>query len=181
MISKTKVGGRLTRLTLATALGTWFLAVSPGIAEDAQATRTGYSPNQAKIKKTKPSTKFSGSGTLGYGAPGLHPGFQGFGLGYHLGYGYGGNGLGVGANGGYPLYGGPGYPHPSPTLRRVGGITPFCYFGGPGYPSPDHPNIYGPVSPLSPDQPVVTFERDPVTPISDSGYGAFDGTLPNPQ
>ncbi len=49
-------------------------------------------------------------GELGYGPPGLHPGFYGFGLSYHPGYGYGGNALGVGACGGNPLYGGPGYP-----------------------------------------------------------------------
>ena len=49
-------------------------------------------------------------GTLGYGPPGEHPGFFGFGLSFHPGYGYGGNGLGVGAYGGYPCYGGPGYP-----------------------------------------------------------------------
>ena len=48
-------------------------------------------------------------GELGYGPPGLHPGFYGFGLSFHPGYGYGGNALGVGAYGGYPHYGGPGY------------------------------------------------------------------------
>lgn len=48
--------------------------------------------------------------TLSYGPPGLHPGFYGFGLSFHPGYGYGGNALGVGALGGYPCYGGPGYP-----------------------------------------------------------------------
>jgi hypothetical protein len=47
---------------------------------------------------------------LGYGPPGLHPGFYGFGLSFRPGYGYGGNALGVGAYGGYPCYGGPGYP-----------------------------------------------------------------------
>src|SRR5512135_3687906 len=69
-------------------------------------------------------------GTLGYGKPGLYPGFQGFGLGYHRGYGYGGDALGVGAGGGYPFYGGPGYCHPWPALRRIGGITPFPFYGG---------------------------------------------------
>ena len=49
-------------------------------------------------------------GPLGYGPPGAHPGFYGFGLSFHPGYGYGGNGLGVGIDGGYPCYGGPGYP-----------------------------------------------------------------------
>jgi hypothetical protein len=48
-------------------------------------------------------------GSLSY-CPGIYPGFQGFGLSFHLGYGYGGYGLGTGAFGGYPNYGGPGYP-----------------------------------------------------------------------
>src|SRR5262245_53512917 len=56
-------------------------------------------------------------------------GFYGFGLGYHLGYGYGGSALGVNPDGGYLFYGGPGYPHCWPTLRRCGPITPFPYFG----------------------------------------------------
>ncbi len=67
-------------------------------------------------------------GTLGYGPPGLHPGFYGFGLAYHPGYGYGGNGLGVGTQGGYPCYGGPGYPFkygyprftPTPFYEGIG-------------------------------------------------------------
>jgi PDZ domain len=68
------------------------------------------------------------NGTLGYGPPGLHPGFYGFGLAFHSGYGYGGNGLGVGTQGGYPCYGGPGYPFrygypiftPSPFFEGIG-------------------------------------------------------------
>ena len=118
-----------------------------------------------------------GYGTLGYGGPGLYPGFQGFGLGYHPGYGYGGDALGVGAEGGYPFYGGPGYPHPWPRLRRIGGITPFPYYGGPGFPSPDHPNDYGGVGPLVADQPVVRIGSDGYDP----GYGPFTGVLPYPE
>jgi hypothetical protein len=63
-----------------------------------------------------------GYGTLGWADPGLYPGFYGFGMGFHRGYGYGGYGLGVGAGGGDPFYGGPGYP--------CGGQP---YDGGPGY------------------------------------------------
>jgi hypothetical protein len=123
-----------------------------------------------------------GVGTLGYGPPGLHPGFQGFGLGYHPGYGYGGNALGVGAEGGYPFYGGPGYPRCDPPLRRIGGINPFPYFGGPGYPTPDHPNFYGGVGgPLVPDQPVITIESDPNLPFSASHYGDYTGSVPDPE
>jgi hypothetical protein len=106
------------------------------------------------------------------------PGFQGFGLGYHLGYGYGGNALGVGADGGYPLYGGPGYPHPWPTLRRHGGITPFPHYIGPGGPTPGHPNYFGGVGPLAPDQPVIVVEDDP---RYTGGYGGFSGMVPYPE
>lgn len=114
-------------------------------------------------------------GTLGYGPPGLFPGVPGFGLGYHLGYGYGGRGLGTGAEGGYPCYGGPGYPHCEPVLRRCGGITPFCYYAGPGNPTPEQPNYYGAVGPLVGDQPVITVGSDVDYP---SHYGQFTGTLP---
>ena len=86
---------------------------------------------------------------------------QGFSLGYHPGYGYGRGALGVGAEGGYPFYGGPGYPHPWPCLRRIGGIVPFPYYGGPGYPIPGHPNYFGEFGPLSPDRPVVTVATEP--------------------
>jgi hypothetical protein len=168
-------------MALVTGLGYCFLAVSPGIADEPSTPCVGSPSKRDKVKKDRAVARGAGGGTLGYGAPGLHPGFQGFGLGYHLGYGYGGQGLGVGADGGYPLYGGPGYPHPSPTLRRIGGISPFCYFGGPGYPTPENPNFFGGVGPLSPDQPVVTLENDPSMPVSDLGYGAFEGTIPYPE
>jgi hypothetical protein len=117
-------------------------------------------------------------GTLGYGKPGIYPGFQGFGLGYFLGYGYGGVGLGVGAEGGYPFYGGPGYPHPWPRLRRIGGINPFPYFGGPGYPTPDCPNYFGGVGPLVADPPVIEIEGEPGEAGYASGYGYFTGSYP---
>jgi membrane-associated protease RseP (regulator of RpoE activity) len=117
----------------------------------------------------------SASGTLGYGAPGLYPGFQGFGLGYHRGYGYGGDALGVGAEGGYPFYGGPGYPHPWPCLRRCGRINPFPYYGGPGFPSADCPHYFGAVGPLVADQPVITIGSDF---DQSGGYGMFTGVLP---
>ena len=118
-------------------------------------------------------------GTLGYGPPGLQPGFQGFGLGYHLGYGYGGDALGVGADGGYPFYGGPGYPHCAPQLRRIGGMVPFPYFGGPGYPTPDHPNFFGEFGPLVADQPVVSIVTEEGLPVGATDYGSFTGAVPN--
>jgi hypothetical protein len=83
-----------------------------------------------------------GLGTHGYATSGngdfaVLPGFAGFGLSFHLGYGYGGHGLGVGAEGGYPYYGGPGYPHggyfyPGPMFAGEGLFGP--YTGPPSYP-----------------------------------------------
>jgi hypothetical protein len=123
---------------------------------------------------------FSGSSAMADGGPGLYPGFQGFGLGYHPGYGYGGAALGVGAFGGYPFYGGPGYPFAEPRLRRIGGIVPFPYYGGPGYPSPGNPNYFGGVGPLVADQPIVTIGSDLNDPGDASSYGPFTGALPYP-
>lgn len=90
-------------------------------------------------------------GTLSYGPPGLHPGFYGFGLSFHPGYGYGGNALGVGALGGYPCYGGPGY-----ALHY-------------GYPKFAYPYYEG-IGQLYYDQPVVT------TDLIDAGdFGTYTG------
>jgi hypothetical protein len=86
----------------------------------------------------------SNCGILGSKLLGPGPGYQGFGLNFHPGYGYGGAALGVGPEGGYPFYGGPGYPHAEPRLRRFPllHIVPFPYFGGPGYPTPECPNFF---------------------------------------
>ena len=100
-------------------------------------------------------------------------GYQGFGLRYHLGYGYGGDAIGTGPNGGYPFYGGPGYLHPGPQLRRFGPEQPFSYFGGPGAACP---NVFGPVGPLA-VRDEVARERD--TP--NVGFGAYTGALPYPE
>jgi hypothetical protein len=123
---------------------------------------------------------FSESLAMADGGPGPSPGFQGFGLGYHPGYGYGGDALGVGPGGGYPFYGGPGYPCVEPRLRRLGRIVPFPYFGGPGHPTPDHPNYFGGVGPLVADPPVVTIEGDLNGPGPACGYGPFTGAIPYP-
>lgn len=97
-----------------------------------------------------------GLGTLGYGPPGLHPGFQGFGLGYRLGHGYGGKGLGVGAFGGYPRY------------------------GGPGYPTADPRTVFQPVGPLSPTQDVARI-IDPGGNRTPLNFGGYTGVLPYPE
>jgi membrane-associated protease RseP (regulator of RpoE activity) len=119
------------------------------------------------------------AGTLGYGPPGIYSGFQGFSLKYHLGYGYGKGALGAGAEGGYPFYGGPGYPHAAPCLRRCGHEQPFAYYGSPGFPTPEQPNFYGVVGPLIGDQPVITSGSSEPGPGGD--YGCFTGVLPYPE
>ena len=173
---KTPVTAKPIGVALALALLMGSLRVLPATGEDGAAT-TPRSPNKTLdglIRHRRPASQ----GTLGYGPPGLHPGFQGFGLGYLRGAGYGGEALGVGAEGGYPLYGGPGYPHRAPDLRRIGGIAPFCYYGGPGGPSPGHPNFFGGVGPLSPDTPIVTIPSD--SPLA-GDYGPYSGMLPYPE
>jgi PDZ domain len=171
---RTPVHGKAASRGIGVALALWALAGSMASGDDGPAVATQKNPKWGKhFLKRKPTTQ----GTLGYGPPGLHPGFQGFGLGYHPGYGYGGDALGVGAEGGYPFYGGPGYPHPAPCLRRLGPIIPFAYNGGPGGPSPEQSNFFGGVGPLAPDQPVVTFENDPGM----LDYGCFTGSIPYPE
>jgi len=114
-----------------------------------------------------------GLGDLGYGPPGLQPGFAGFGLGFHRGYGYGGDGLGVGAHGGYPYYGGPGYPHGDPRLRRFGANRPFLYYDGPGDSCYGPTQRYAPTGPLAVDQPVVKVDD-----AYAQDYGSFSGAIP---
>ena len=118
-----------------------------------------------------------GYGTLGYGGYSLYPGFHGFGLSYHLGYGYGGRALGVGAAGGYPFYGGPGYLHDAPPLRRFGHIAPFAYYSGPGYPySFTHPG------PLAVDRPLaLSGDAYGQGYPYDVGFGPFTGAIPYPE
>lgn len=175
---KTKVNGKSAPRAMVLALGIAILPGSTSLGDDGPGVAAQKVEKSGKIfPKKRPTTQ----GTLGYGPPGLHPGFQGFGLGYHPGYGYGGAALGVGAEGGYPFYGGPGYPHPAPPLRRIGPVAPFAFFGGPGGPTPTCPNFFGGVGPLAPDQPVVRFLGE--TPESGyaGGYGEFNGSIPYPE
>jgi hypothetical protein len=182
MRSLVRGGGRLRRIVLATGLGAWAWVVPASVyGADGGPAGAGLCPTCHKPLAGRHKHPGPGDGTLGYGKPGLYPGFQGFGLGYHPGYGYGGAALGVGADGGYPFYGGPGYPHPWPALRRFGSINPFPYYGGPGGPSPGHPNYFGGVGPLAPDQPVVVVEREPRDPAYTDGYGGFTGMVPYPE
>ena len=173
----------LSRTTLALVAGAWL--VSGSAAHGFQGPPNYPAEPRAKARaggKAKPLQNPKTCGTLGYGPPGPQPGFQGFGLRYGLNYGYGGGkALGVGAEGGYPFYGGPGYPHPAPTLNRLSGITAFPYFGGPGGPTPTCPNYYAETGPLVPDQPVVQFEAGPNDADPATAYGAFTGVLNYPE
>lgn len=181
MILLIRGGDRSPLLALAAVLGVWVFSVSSGTAGGGETAGAGLCPYGHKAGTCHHDQAIPASGTLGYGKPGLHPGFQGFGLGYHLGYGYGGDALGVGADGGYPFYGGPGYPHPWPTLRRIGGITPFPYEGGPGHPVAGCPNFFGGVGPLAADRPVVKVESGSRGLDSESNYGGFTGMIPYPE
>ena len=181
MISVVRGGGRLCRAALAAGFAAWVISASPCNADDGAPAGAAICSTCNKTHDAYRKHPGPGVGTLGYGSPGLYPGFQGFGLGYHLGYGYGGDGLGVGADGGYPFYSGPGYPHEWPRLRRIGGITPFPFYGGPGGPTPSCPNYFGCVGPLVPDRPVIVVEPQPGEADYAHGYGAFTGVVPYPE
>jgi hypothetical protein len=80
----------------------------------------------------------------------------GFGLSWHLGYGYGGRRLGVGPYGGYPFYGGPGYLVLGPA------------------------NAFRGVGPPVVNRGVVDLGDRRDTGASE-GYGPFSGALPYPE
>jgi hypothetical protein len=167
-MNPTAKGGVRLAGVLALATGTWISSSATAEAGDGLFSWLRHDQ--------RPATE--AAGTLGYGPPGPHPGFQGFGLGFHRGHGYGGEALGVGAQGGYPFHGGPGYLHPGPRLNRLPLTrnTPFPFHGGPGGPTPDQPQYYdGGANALVVDQPVVS------TPGADeNGYGSFSGMIPYP-
>jgi hypothetical protein len=184
MTSRLRRGGRLPGRAVA-LLGLWIVVGSTALAQDGVIS-VGQ-PKKSTLRKRVGLRYPPGRpdvGTLGYGPPGLHPGVQGFGLGYHLGYGYGGAGLGPGFAGGYPYYGGPGYPQPWPTLNRVNilGINPFPYYGGPGGPTPGHPNFFAVgLGPLVADKPVIEIAPNPGEADPSHGYGCYTGALPYPE
>ncbi len=174
-------GGRSLSIAILISVGLGATAAPSAAGPDDAPAPASNRQKPDRMAKLLPNRKADCRGTLGYGPPGIQPGFQGFGLGFHRGYGFGGAALGVGAEGGYPLYGGPGYPHPAPQLRRIGGIVPFEFFGGPGGPGPGQSNFFGTVGPLEPDKPVVTFNVDSPETGFDGGYGCLTGTLPYPE
>jgi len=168
MKSRFRFASRLAVLAIAFAAGVSVLVNLPANADD-----PGVSPGFFQRGIT-------GSGTLSYGGYVVYPGYPGFGLSFHVGYGYGGSGLGTGALGGYPFYGGPGYPHPAPPLRRCGGIAPFLFYGGPGYPQFGLSNYFAEVGPLVRREPVAII-LDRGEPAYPGDFGLFTGTLPYPE
>ena len=154
-------GGGMPWRGLALALGTWAFA---GPRAEAQ----GVGPAAEVV--VQPGPRAPGPGFSGFGS---NPGFPGFGLSYHPGYGYGGAGLGVSPGGGYPGYGGPGYPHPGPQLRRCAPDPPFLYFGGSGPNCSPRPNEFLGVGPLVVDRQVAVESDSP-----DLGYGPYTGARP---
>ena len=150
--------GRLPLKALALAVGIWVCSGSWGMAQGG-----GHGPYET-----------------GYEADGPHPGFLGFGLSYHLGYGYGGYGVGVGSHGGYPFYGGRGYPHGEPVLNRFGKTSRLRDYGGPGYCHDGHSNYFEGIGPLVVNRDVVTVgENHDLSHVSD--FGPFTGVLPYPE
>ncbi len=116
----------------------------------------------------------------GYEGGGPYPGFLGFGLSYHLGYGYGGYGVGVGSHGGYPFYGGRGYPHGEPVLNRFGKTSRLPDYGGPGYCYNGHSNYFEGIGPLVVNRDVIKVGEDnDLSHVSD--FGPFTGILPYPE
>ena len=90
-----KSNGRLPLNALALALGIWVFSGPAAVADGDGFAGTGQVPKDGKRGLGRHGHRATSYGTLGYGGPGLYPGFQGFGLGYHPGYGYGGDALGV--------------------------------------------------------------------------------------
>jgi hypothetical protein len=175
-------GGRLPAAVNAFAVAVSIVSASSVYAgDDAAAASAADSRPKTDAQVQRTSGGF-GSGTPIVAGPDGAPGFQGFGLGYHLGYGYGGKGFGVGPDGGYPFYSGPGYPHPWPCLNRFGHLEPFGYFGGPGYPTPDQPNFFAPgAGPLVVDKPVISVRDDSGLIDSSTAYGNYSGAFSDPE
>jgi hypothetical protein len=173
-------GGRLPLKAVSLALGIWLFSGSLAVGDD----HGSVFDHDGRFKHSN-----LGYGTLGWAEYGLYPGLYGFSLRWHSGYGYGRYALGVGADGGYPFYGGPGYPHEPPHLRRFGPTEPYAYFGGPGYPIFGWSNFFQDIGGLVVDKPVVSIgepgefgyvgvngEKNP-----GADFGQFTGALPYPE
>ncbi len=159
-------GSNLARRAAAFVLATLGLACAPAVAY------------QEAVADTCSGCRKPLKGHVAHGPFSKTVGFQGFGLGYHPGYGYGGKGLGVGQEGGYPFYGGPGYPQPSPPLNRFCGIAPFPFNPGPGGPTGNCVHYFGGVGPLFTDPAVIQIPAEPEEPDASYSFGGFTGMLP---
>ena len=179
MLSLVRCDGRFLLKASALALGIWVLSGSSVMADDYG--HPDFSEGRFKHNNLD-------QGTLGWAEYGLYPGLYGFSLRWHPGYGYGRYALGVGADGGYPFYGGPGYPHEWPRLRRFGPATPFAYYGGPPEPRDPTCNYYSGIGGLAIEKPVVTIgEPGDLGYINENGdvgpgrdFGPFTGAIPYP-
>lgn len=187
MISHVRTSGRLAWKAVGLALGVWFFAGPSNLKAG-----SNYAPRSQFCGKSHHGPPEPGYGTLGYGPPGVFPGYQGFLLKFHLGYGYGGKALGVEAFSGYPFYGGPGYPHPWPCLNRGCGITPFPFYGGPGTLGGPYLNFFGEPGRLVINEDVAgEGDRSDNSAVGGYGYGVgsagysdygmFSGALPYPE
>jgi hypothetical protein len=179
MYSLVRGGGRLPLKAVRLALGIWVFSGSIVIGDD----HGSAFHLEGRFKHNN-----LGYGTLGWAEYGVYPGLYGFSLRWHRGYGYGRYALGVGADGGYPFYGGPGYPHEPPHLRRFGPTERYAYCGDPGFPISGWTNFYQDIGGLVVDKPVVSVgepgdfgyvgangERNP-----GADFGQFTGALPYP-
>jgi hypothetical protein len=180
MLSLVPGGGRLLLKALTLALGILVFSGSLVVADD----HGSVVDHEGRFKHNN-----LGYGALGWAEDGLYSGLYGFSLRWHPGYGYGRYALGVGADGGYPFYGGPGYPHEPPCLRRFGPTEPYAYDGGPGYSISGWSNFYESIGGLIVDKSVVGIGEP-----GDFGYvgangernlgadfGPFTGALPYPE
>lgn len=190
MISQVPKSGIFPGKALALAMGI-SISVAPSTVRGSEKPGN-YPPMCLLCGHSHNGSRGPGFGTLSYGGPFVYPGYWGFGLKFHPGYGYGAKSLGTGAEGGYPYYGGPGYPHPWPRLNRFCGLTPFPFYGGPGYAGPPYLNFFGEPGQLVINEDVAgEGDRSDNSNIGGYGYGfgsagysdygMFSGALPYPE
>ena len=140
----------------------------------------GRSARRATSRATATTAPRPGHGTLGYGAPGSTRASRASASGITAATATAATPWASAPTAAIPFYGGPGYPHPWPTLRRIGGINPFPYYGGPGGPTPDYPNYFGASARSSPTSRSSRSRMSPARPTT-ANYGCFTGVLPYPE
>ena len=139
----------------------------------------GPSPKCPKGEEGPPRPGNASYGTLGYGPPGIFPGFQGFGLGYHLGYGYGGEPW-ARCRGGYPSTEAPAIRTPSQPSGESGASRRSPLVLAPAIPPLTIPNTSD-VRPAGP-RPTGRHGRHGYRRTDRSHrLGPFTGAVPNPK